>query len=127
MNVGKRIKERRQQLGMNAETLAAKIGVSASTIYRYENGGIDKVDASKLIPIAEALYTTPSYLMGWEDRKEDPAPPHTTDPDDWIVLAPGFDKLPPEVQQIAKSAVASVYEGIVKTALKNEEERKDEK
>lgn len=65
MSVGKNIKARRKQLGMNAETLAEMLGVSPSTIYRYESGEIEKVDSAKLIPIAEALRTTPGYLMGW--------------------------------------------------------------
>lgn len=69
MSVGQNIKSRRKQLGMNAETLAEKLGVSPSTIYRYESGDIEKVDAAKLIPIAEALQTTPAYLMGWETEE----------------------------------------------------------
>lgn len=68
MSVGERIKKRRKELGMNAETLAAKVGVSAATIYRYENGDIEKVGSEKLKPIADALRTTPADLMGWEDN-----------------------------------------------------------
>lgn len=67
MTVGERIKGRRKQLGMNAEALADKTGLSPSTVYRYENGDIEKIDSSKLIPIAQALKTTPAYLMGWTD------------------------------------------------------------
>ena len=51
---------------MSAETLASIVGVSPTTIYRYENGGIERVDSTKLEPIAVALKTTPAYLMGWE-------------------------------------------------------------
>ena len=67
MNTGMRIKARRKQLGMSAETLASIIGVSPTTVYRYENGDIEKVDSTKLEPIAVALHTTPAYLMGWEN------------------------------------------------------------
>ena len=65
MSVGKNIKARRKELNMSAETLAEILGVSPSTIYRYESGDIEKVDSAKLIPIAEALKTSPAYLMGW--------------------------------------------------------------
>lgn len=65
---GERIKERRKQLGMNAETLAGKIGKSPSTIYRYESGDISNVDSRSLEPIADALHTTPGYLMGWDEE-----------------------------------------------------------
>ena len=66
MTIGKRIKARRKQIGMSAETLAAKVGVSPVTIYRYESGDIEKVDSIKLEQIAEALGVSPGYLMGWE-------------------------------------------------------------
>ena len=66
MNIGNRIKQRRKELGMSAETLAEKIGKSAATVYRYEKGDIAKVDSEIILPIADALFTTPAYLMGWE-------------------------------------------------------------
>ena len=69
MTVGQRIKQRRKELGMNAETLASLVGVTAATIYRYENGDIGNMNAKKLKPIAEALRTTPADLMGWSDEK----------------------------------------------------------
>ena len=67
MNVGKRIKARRKQLGMSAEALAQKIGRSAATVYRYENGDISNVSSEILLPIADALSTTPAQLMGWDE------------------------------------------------------------
>lgn len=54
-------------MGMTAEAVAAKIGVSAATIYRYEKGDIEKVPGDLLEPLSRALRTTPAYLMGWED------------------------------------------------------------
>lgn len=66
MSIGDRIKQRRKQLGMSAETLAEKIGKSAATVYRYEKGDIAKVDSEIIMPIAEALETSPAYLMGWD-------------------------------------------------------------
>lgn len=67
MTTGERIKARRKQIGMNAETLASKVGLSATTIYRYESGGIDKVSGDVLVLIANALQTTPAHLMGWDE------------------------------------------------------------
>lgn len=65
MTVGERIKARRKQIGMSAERVAAELQVSPSTIYRYENGDIEKMGIDKLEPIASAIHTTPAYLMGW--------------------------------------------------------------
>ena len=64
---GQRIKARRKQLKMSADEVAAKLGVSRSTIFRYENGQIEKVPANVLERLAEILKTTPTYLMGWDD------------------------------------------------------------
>ena len=71
MSVGERLKRRRKELGMSAEAVAEKLGVSPSTVYRYESGEINKMGIDKLQPIAEAINTTPAYLMGWS---EEPSP-----------------------------------------------------
>ena len=67
LGIGKRIKTRRSNLGISAEELAPLVGLSAATIYRYENGDIKKVNTAKLQPFAKALHTTEAYLMGWID------------------------------------------------------------
>ena len=74
MTTGQRMKERRKQIGLSAETVASRLGVSPATIYRYENGGIDKVPGDILAPIAEILQTSPAYLMGWEYEENEISP-----------------------------------------------------
>lgn len=64
-DVGKRIKERRKQLGLSAEQVAAEMGVSPATIYRYESNYILNMGTDKLKGIAKVLKTTPEVLMGW--------------------------------------------------------------
>lgn len=66
MTVSKRIRERRKELGLSAEDVAQLIGVSPSTVYRYESSEIENMGIDKLEPIAKALRTTSAYLMGWE-------------------------------------------------------------
>ena len=66
--IAKRIKERREQLGLSAEQLAEKIGKAKTTIYRYESGFIEKMPSSVLSDIAEALKVSPTFLMGLEDE-----------------------------------------------------------
>lgn len=70
MNIGNRIKQRRTELKMSADSLAKLIGKDRSTVYRYESGGIDKVSADILVTLAKALETTPSYLMGLDRTEE---------------------------------------------------------
>ena len=64
--IGKRIKARREELGMTQEELAARLGYkSKTTIAKIENGTNDIVQ-SKVMEFAKMLDTTPAYLMGWE-------------------------------------------------------------
>lgn len=63
--IGKRIRTRREELGMTQEELALKLGYkSKTTIAKIENGTNDIVQ-SKVIEFAHVLETTPAYLMGW--------------------------------------------------------------
>lgn len=70
MNIGSRIKHRRMELKMSADALARKIGKDRSTIYRYESGSITKLSAEMLEPLADALETTPAYLIGLDRSTE---------------------------------------------------------
>lgn len=67
MNVGERIKQCRKDLKMSADELAISVGVSRSTIFRYEKGDIEKVGPDVLKKIAVKLNVSPADLMGWDD------------------------------------------------------------
>ena len=63
--IGKRIRSRREQLGMTQEELASRLGYkSKTTIAKIENGTNDIVQ-SKVTEFAKVHDTTPAYLMGW--------------------------------------------------------------
>lgn len=68
-----RLKERRLSLGLTYQALAEKTGLSKSTLQRYESGGIKNLSVEKLEDLASVLETTPSYLMGWEEKTPTPA------------------------------------------------------
>lgn len=67
MTTGQRMRERRKELGLSAEYVADRLGVSPATIYRYEKGDIEKMPGNILEPVAQILRTTPAYLMGWKE------------------------------------------------------------
>lgn len=67
MTTGERMRARRKELDISPEEVAKAIGVSRSTVFRYENGDIEKVPLSLLKPLSSILKTTPEYLMGWSD------------------------------------------------------------
>lgn len=69
MEIYERIKQRRKEIGLSAETVAEKLGVSPATIYRYENNDIKKFPTDILEPLSKVLRTTPAYLLGLEDKQ----------------------------------------------------------
>lgn len=69
MNIGQRIKLKREELNMTQEELARKTGYkSRSSINKIEGDG-RSLPQSKILSFAQALNTTPSYLMGWENAE----------------------------------------------------------
>ena len=68
MDIGKRIRKRREELGMSQEELARAIGYkSRSSINKMEVDGRG-LPQTKIVALARALEVTPAYLMGWEDN-----------------------------------------------------------
>lgn len=67
MTIGERIKLRREELNMTQDELAKKLNYkSRSSINKIELD-IYNLKQSKIKMIADALQTTPSYIMGWGD------------------------------------------------------------
>ena len=70
MEIGERIKLRREELQMSQEELAKKVGYkSRSSINKIEADGRG-LPQRKIAAFANALDTTPSYLMGWTVAEE---------------------------------------------------------
>ena len=68
MTIGDRIKQRRMELGMSQEELAHKLGYkSRSSVNKIELGG-QNLTQKKIKKIADALDTTPEYIMGWDEQ-----------------------------------------------------------
>ena len=68
MTVGKRIKDRRKNLRMSVDKLVTKLNKNRATIYRYEKAVIKNLPIHILESLAEALDTTPQYLIGWDKK-----------------------------------------------------------
>lgn len=71
MSIGQRIKTMRLQQGLSTDELACRLGKNRTTIYRYENGDIENLPLGILDSLANALNTTPAYLMGWDIDNND--------------------------------------------------------
>lgn len=64
MKIGERIKELRKARGLSAEEVAERLGVSLSTLYRYENSSISKVPIDVIEKLCTILGVTTGELMG---------------------------------------------------------------
>ena len=97
MNIGERIRGRRDELGISQIELAEKIGESKQTIYKYESGVITNIPISKLELIAKVLNSSPAYLTGWEeDKKEAAADRNSTMSEEELQMLEQFRKCSPE-------------------------------
>ena len=65
-----RIKEIRKNRELTLLQLAEMLGVSESTVQRYESGNIKNLKYETMINLAEILDCTPAYLMGWDEYDE---------------------------------------------------------
>lgn len=75
MELGKRLKMRRKELKLSAEYLAKELGVSVSTIYRYEDSSIVKIPVETFERMCQLLDTTPAIMMGNEKVTKQPELP----------------------------------------------------
>ena len=101
MNIGKRIRLKRNERGWSQRDLAGKMGYSNhSTVGKIETGKVD-LPYSKVVQFAEVLGVSVAYLMGWEemqkknDAKTDIAARLVKD-DEFSSIVEGIAQLNPE-------------------------------
>ena len=68
-DMASRIRDLRQQQGLTLEQVALSVGVGKSTVRKWETGMIANMRRDKIAALANALHTTPEYLMGWEKKE----------------------------------------------------------
>lgn len=93
--VAERIQQRRKALGLTLEDIASEIGVSRSTVQRYEKGTIGKLKLPVIEAIARVLRVAPEWLVGKTDemvRKESHPGTTITEANNLIPL--GFSPMP---------------------------------
>lgn len=90
--IGKRIRDRRIELGMSVDDLAARLGKNRATVYRYESDEIENFPVSIIGPLANVLDMSPAYLMGWTQEEK----PVTPKDDGLSEIVEIFSKLSPD-------------------------------
>lgn len=64
MELGERLKQKRKEKGISVEKMAKQLGISISTIYRYENSSIEKIPVHIFEEMCKILNTTTMEMMG---------------------------------------------------------------
>lgn len=67
MDIGEKIKQRRLELGLTLEEVGSMVGVSKSTVMKWETGYIENMKRDKIALLAKALRKSPLWVMGIED------------------------------------------------------------
>lgn len=70
MGIGSKIRNRRIELQLTLEDVAKAMGVSKSTVSRYESDEIENMGIDKVEALAKILQVSTAYIMGWSDKPE---------------------------------------------------------
>ena len=71
-NFNNTIKQRRIAKGLTMKELAEKVGVSESTISRWESGDIENMRRNKIAKLSQVLDLDPAIVMGFEPKSKRP-------------------------------------------------------
>ena len=75
--IAARLRLRRLQLEKSLQDISDKAGITKSTLQRYEKESIRNLPLNKLKDLADALQTTPEWIMGWDTTP-------STDHSQWV-------------------------------------------
>ena len=97
-HVGARLRERRGELGLSQEKLAALADISFQQIQKYEKG-LNRISASKLYHFARFLNVEPGWFYERMERQPGPQSDKEAPPVSWIRLWHMMKDLPEDVRQ----------------------------
>ena len=108
MEMGEKIYNLRTKKGLTLEELGNMVGVGKSTVRKWEKGMIANMRRDKISKLANALNTTPAYLMGWSENPPDD-PVDVPKNDDVRLLIRGLNKLSPEQLEQATNMMKIMF------------------
>ena len=72
MTIGQRIRVARERKEMTLDEVAQLCNTTKQTIFKYENEIVTNIPYDKIVLLSNALDVSPSYLFGWEEKKNSP-------------------------------------------------------
>ena len=70
MTKGQRIKDKRESMQLSQTELAAKVGISKQTLYKYEHDIVTNIPSDTVEKLSFYLECSPAYIMGWEHKSK---------------------------------------------------------
>lgn len=72
MSIGKRIRVARERQSMTLDEVAKRCNTTRQTIFKYESEIVTNIPYDKIVLLSNALKVSPSYLFGWDEKKDSP-------------------------------------------------------
>ena len=111
MTIGQRIKAARERKDMTLDEVAKCCNTTKQTIFKYENEIVTNIPYDKIVLLSNALEVSPSYLFGWEEKKNSPSEPELTEGEKMML---SVFRLIPEEQQRAFLEMGRAYANSLK-------------
>jgi len=73
IEIGARVRQRREALRLTQQTLAAAIGVTFQQVQKYERGA-NRISASRLMQIAKTLQVAPAFFLRTSEDTDEALP-----------------------------------------------------
>lgn len=98
MTIGQRIRAARERKDMTLDEVAQRCNTTKQTIFKYENEIVTNIPYDKIVLLSNALDVSPSYLFGWEEKKNSPSEPSLTEGEKMLLDL--FNRVPEDQQQL---------------------------
>ena len=98
MTIGQRIREARERRNMTLDDVAQRCNTTKQTIFKYENEIVTNIPYDKIVLLSNALDVSPSYLFGWEEKKNSPTELQLSEGEK--VLLDLFNRVPEDKQKL---------------------------
>ena len=98
MTIGQRIRAARERREMTLDEVAQCCNTTKQTIFKYENEIVTNIPYDKIVLLSNALDVSPSYLFGWDEKKDSPTGPKLSEGE--RVLLELFNRVPEDQQQL---------------------------
>ena len=99
MTLGHRIRIARERQNMTLDEVAKQCNTTKQTIFKYENEIVTNIPYDKIVLLARTLNVSPSYLFGWDEKKDSPSRPELTEGE--RLMLDLFRQIPEDRQEAA--------------------------